>query len=60
MRTSDFIEEVLDIKLLDFQKNYLDYLDRHPDAKIVLPRGRTCTTTFDLWALSQVFMKGNT
>ncbi len=58
MRTADFIEDVLDTKLLDFQKDYLDYLDRHPDAKVVLPRGRTYTTTFDLWVLSQVIMKG--
>ena len=58
MKTSEFIEKVLDIKLLGFQKKYLDYMDKHPDTKIVMPRGRTCITTSDLWVLSQMAMKG--
>lgn len=57
MPTVKFIEEVLDIKLLDFQKDYLDYLDRHPDARVVLPRGRTVTCTYDLWLMAQCLIR---
>ena len=57
MKSSEFIERVLDIKLLDFQKDYLDYLDRHTDARVVLPRGRTVTCTYDLWLMSQLYLK---
>ena len=59
MKTTDFIEEVLDIKLFDFQKAYLDYLDRYPNTKIVLPRGITRITTFDLWVLAQIAKENN-
>lgn len=51
MKTSEFVEEVLEIKLFDFQKDYMDYLDRHPDTKITIPRGRGIITGYELWML---------
>ena len=37
----EFVEDVLDLKLLDYQKDFLTYIYKHPDVKIVYPRGRT-------------------
>ena len=48
MSTAEFVEEFLGIKLLDHQKAYIDYLDRHPDTRITMPRGRGVITTYDL------------
>lgn len=54
MSTAEYVEEFLGIKLLDYQKAYMDYLDEHPDARVVLPRGRTVTCTYDLWLIAQI------
>lgn len=35
----DWIEEVFDIKLFDYQKKTIRYLDTHPDAQIQFGRG---------------------
>lgn len=40
MKTSEYIENVLGLELLNVQKDFCDYLDENPDAKIVIPRGR--------------------
>lgn len=39
MSTAEFIEQVCDVKLFDVQKQYLDFLDNNPEAKITIPRG---------------------
>ena len=51
MKTSEFVEKHLGIKLLDFQKDYMDYLDKYPDTKIMIPRGRGVITGYELWML---------
>lgn len=40
MSTVEFIEEYLGIKLFDYQKKYLDFLDKHPKVEFI-PRGRS-------------------
>ena len=37
----DFVENVLGLKLLDYQKKLLIYVDEHPDCTIPIPRGRS-------------------
>ena len=39
MSTAEFIEQVCDVKLFDVQKQYLDFLDNNPEAKIAIHRG---------------------
>ena len=51
MSTAEFVEEFLGIKLLDHQKAYIDYLDRHLDTRITMPRGRGVITGYELWIL---------
>lgn len=36
----EFMENMLDIKLLDYQKEMIEYIEEHPDYKIIFPRGR--------------------
>lgn len=59
MKTSEYIENVLGLKLLNVQRDFCDYLDRHPDAKIVIPR--MCSHMMDintLYLLINVLCKG--
>lgn len=37
----DFVEKVFDIKLLDYQKKYIRYIDTHPKCQIIMARCRT-------------------
>jgi hypothetical protein len=53
MSTAEFVEECLDIKLAQHQKDYMDYLDKHPDTKITIPRGRGIITGYELWILGR-------
>jgi len=41
MDTVRFVEDLLDIKLLDYQKKMIEYFDKHPDCTIQIPRGRS-------------------
>ena len=41
MNIIDFAENVLGLKLLDYQKKLLIYADEHPDYTIPIPRGRS-------------------
>ena len=41
MKTSEYIENVLGLELLNVQKDFCDYLDEYTDAKIVIPRMRS-------------------
>ena len=40
MDTVQFIEDILDIKLLDYQKEMIRYIEEHPDCKVTIPRTR--------------------
>ena len=61
MSTAEFVEKFLGIKLFDFQKDYMDYLDRNPNAKVTIPRGRGMITGYELWMLGYMlkFWKGD-
>ena len=41
MKTSEYIEQVMGIKLWNFQKDLCDYMDENPEARIIIPRGRS-------------------
>lgn len=41
MKTSEYIENVLGLELLNVQKDFCDYLDENSNAKIVIPRMRS-------------------
>lgn len=49
MSTAEYVEQVCGIKLTQHQKDYMDYLDRNPDTKVTIPRGRI--TGYELWML---------
>jgi hypothetical protein len=51
MSTAEFAEGYLGIELTQCQKDYMDYLDRHPDTKVTIPRGRGMITGYELWML---------
>lgn len=51
MDTVQFIEDTLDIKLLDYQKKMIKYVDEHPDCKIIVPRGRTFPRWFQAYLI---------
>jgi len=53
MSTAEFVEQVCDIKLAQYQKDYMDYLDEHPDTKITIPRCRGVITGYELWILGR-------
>lgn len=59
MKTSEYIENVLGLKLLNVQKDFCDYLDEHPDAKIVMPRMRSHMMDIStLYLLVNILCKG--
>jgi hypothetical protein len=59
VKTSEYIENVLGIKLLDVQKDFCDYLDENPDAKIVIPRMRSHMMDISvLYLLVNILCKG--
>lgn len=37
----EFVEDVLGLRLPYYQKDFLTYIYKHPDAKIIYPRART-------------------
>ena len=45
MDTIQFIEEILNIKLLDYQKRLIREIAEHPEYKIRMPRIRTYENT---------------
>lgn len=49
----DFVEKVFDIKLLDYQKKYIRYIDAHPKCQIVMARSRTIPS----WYMSYLITK---
>lgn len=51
----EFMEDVLGLKLLDHQKDFLTYIYKHPDAKIVYPRGRTIRSIYDYTVLYEFY-----
>jgi hypothetical protein len=51
MSTAEFAEGYLGIELTQCQKDYMDYLDRNPDSKVLIPRGRGRITGYELWML---------
>ena len=53
MDTVQFIENILDIKLLDYQKKMIEYIEEHPDCEIIFPRGRSTPS----WFLAYVICK---
>lgn len=58
MKTSEYIENVLGIELLNVQKDFCDYLDENPDAKIVIPRMRSHMMDISvLYLLVNIFAK---
>ena len=57
MNTIQFIEEVLDIKLLDYQKRLIKEMDEHPDYKIIIPRGRTTPNWYFGYLFSKAYEK---
>jgi hypothetical protein len=54
MTTAEYVEQVCEIKLTQYQKDYMDYLDEHPDTKVTIPRGRGVITGYELWILGWV------
>lgn len=44
-----FIEEVVGVKLYDYQKDMIRYVEEHPGCKVMAPRGRA--RCFDLLGL---------
>ena len=54
MSTAEFVEQLCDIKLTQYQKDYMDYLDKHPDTQITIPRGRGIITGYELWILGWI------
>ena len=59
MKTSEYIENILGIKLLDVQKDFCDYLDENSDAKIVIPRMRSHMMDVSiLYLLVNILCKG--
>ena len=53
MDITDFIEKVFNIKLLDYQKKYIRYIDTHPKCQIVFARSRTTPS----WYMSYLITK---
>ena len=51
----EFVEDVLGLKLLDYQKEFLTYIYKHPDVKIVYPRARTKYSTCDYIVLYESY-----
>lgn len=54
MSTAEYVEQVGEIKLTQYQKDYMDYLDKHPDTQINIPRGRGVITAYELWLLGWI------
>lgn len=41
MDVIEFMEKVLGVKLLDYQKKFIRYIEEHPNCKIDMGRGST-------------------
>ena len=55
MSTAEFVETILEKKLSNYQKAYMDYLDRNFDkATITIPRPSGFISAYDLWVLGRV------
>lgn len=54
MSTAEYVEQICEIKLTQSQKDYMDYLDEHPNTKVTIPRGRGVITGYELWILGWV------
>lgn len=54
MSTAEYVEQVCDIKLSQYQKDYMDYLDRNHNAEITIPRCRGVITGYELWILGWI------
>ena len=57
MDTIQFIEEVLDIKLLDYQKRLIKEMEEHPDYKFRIPRSRTTPSWYYAYLINEVYKK---
>lgn len=53
MDIADFIEKVFNIKLFDYQKKYIRYIDTHPKCQIVMARSKTTPP----WYISYLITK---
>lgn len=59
MKTSEYIENVLGLELLNVQKDFCDYLDENSNAKIVIPRMRSHMMDISvLYLLLNILCKG--
>lgn len=57
MDTVEFIEQVLNIMLFDYQKRMIRYLDEHPDYQIRFPRERSIPSWFQIYLLTKSGIK---
>ena len=55
MNAVQFIENVAGIKMLDYQKKMVEYLEEHPDCKIAFPRGRRVPWWFRLYCVKGAY-----
>lgn len=53
MDTVQFIENILDIKLLDYQKEMVSYMEKHPDCKFTFPITRSTSSWYMTYAISK-------
>ena len=59
MDTIQFIENILDIKLLDYQKEMITYIEEHPDCKVILlPRTRRIPNWYMAYVISKTIKEG--
>ena len=59
MDTVQFIEETLDIKLLDCQKEMIRYMEEHPDYKVTIPRTRRLPNWYMAYVIIKAIKEGN-
>lgn len=55
MDTIQFIEEILDNKLLDYQKILIKEMKKHPEYKIRIPRSRTTPIWYYGYIIGKVY-----
>lgn len=55
MDTIQFIEEILNIKLSDYQKRLIKEMDEHPDYKIIIPKSRTTPIWYYGYLISKAY-----
>lgn len=54
-----FIEEILDIKLLNYQKEMISYIEEHPDCKVIFPRTRRIPNWYMVYVISKAMKEEN-